>query len=102
MVSSVLNEGARGLANSQRDIQRAANDIARANIRPEASTPPEIQRDNQSTTLAPIEQSEPSERRQDINEPLVELRRQELVFNASAAVVRTADDTLGTLLDTQA
>ncbi|WP_370979851.1 hypothetical protein [Agaribacterium sp. ZY112] len=102
MVSSVLNEGARGLANSQRELQRAANDIARANVGPETSTSPETLRDNSPTTLAPVEQTAESERRQDINEPLIELRRQELVFNASASVVRTADDTLGTLLDTQA
>ena len=102
MISSALNEGVRGLNNSQREIQRAASDIARADVRPDASTSSEIPRDENSTILAPVEQSAQSERSQDISEPLIELRRQEQLFNASAAVVRTAGETLGTLLDTQA
>lgn len=100
MVSSVLNEGARGLQNSQREITRAANEISRANVRPEA-TATETERDT-ATPLAPVEQSAQTESSRDISEPLIELRRQEQLFNASAEVVSTADRALGSLLDTEA
>lgn len=100
MVGSVLNEGVRGLQTSQRDIVRAANEIARANVRPEA-TSPETERDV-STPLQPVEETAQTERRQDISEPLIELRRQEVLFNASAEVVATADQALGSILDTEA
>lgn len=100
MVNSVLNEGARGLQNSQREITRAASDIARANVRPEAVNP-ETERDV-ATPLAPVEEVAQPEREQNIAESLIELRRQEQVFNASAEVVSTADQTLGSLLDTEA
>lgn len=100
MISSVLNEGVRGLQNSQRDLARAATDIARAGVRPEA-TLPETERDV-PTALAPIEESAETERPQDISESLIELRRQEVLFNASAEVVSAADQTIGNLLDTDA
>ena len=100
MVTQVLNEGARGMQASQREMVKAANEIARANIRPD-STKPESQQDT-STPLSPVEAGQKSEAFGDITEPLIELRRQELVFNASAKLVSTADKTLGTLLDTDA
>ncbi len=100
MVSSVLNEGARGLQTAQREISRAANEIARANVRTDAVAP-ETEQDVASP-LSPLEESTQTERPRDIAEPLIELRRQELLFNASAEVVSTADETLGNLLDTQA
>jgi flagellar hook-associated protein FlgK len=39
---------------------------------------------------------------QDVIEPLINLRRQEQLFNANAQVVKTADETLGSLLDVKA
>lgn len=100
MVGSVLNEGLRGLQNSQRELVRAASDVARANIgsdAPAQATDPAL-----ATPLAPVEETAQSERSQDISEPLIELRRQELLFTASAEVVSTANEALGSLLDTEA
>lgn len=101
MVSSVLNEGIRGLQTSQREIGRAASEIARAGVRTDAVATETVERDP-TTTIQPVEQTARSESTRDLAEPLVELRRQEQIFNASAKVVSTADETLGNLLDTKA
>lgn len=99
-MSPVLNEGVRGLQSSQRDLTRAASEIARANVRPGAET---ISTPNEPpTSFAPVQRGSASESTQDLAEPLLELRRQELLFTASASVVRTADATLGSLLNTEA
>lgn len=101
MVGSVLSEGARGLQNSQRELTRVASDIARAGVRSDA---PEtsVAREDVASPLAPVEEPAQSERQGNLSESLVELRRQELVFNASAEVVSTASEALGSLLDTDA
>ena len=101
MVNSVINEGARGLQNSQRELLRNANEIARvASPGSESSGTQALA--NQNSSLAPVTDTAQSERSRDISEPLIELRRQELLFNASAKVVSTGDETLGSLLDTLA
>ncbi len=95
MVSSVLNEGVRGLQLSQREMQKSASDIARANIREE--TEAQVETDEQ-TTLQPVDQiQEPAQR--GIEESLIELRRQEQLFTASAEIVSAADEALGSLID---
>lgn len=100
MISSVLNEGARGLQNSQREMLKSASEISRANIRPEQPPEPELAT-NEPTTFAPVSEPNESEPSGSLAEPLVELRRQEQVFNASASVVSVASDTLGSLIDIQ-
>jgi len=97
MVNSVINEGARGLQNSQRELLRNASEIARGG---EVSQAP-ISR-NEGSSIAPVEETASSGRSGNISEPLIELRRQELLFNASAKVVATGDQTIGSLLDTLA
>lgn len=97
MVGSVLNEGLRGIQNSQRDMQKSASEIASANIRerPNETTAPE-----EPTTLQPVEESNESNRPQrTIEESLIELRRQEQVFTANAKVVSVAEETLGSIID---
>lgn len=95
MVSSVLNEGVRGLQLSQREMQRSANEIARANVRDDT----EAQADSDAqTALQPVDQiQEPTQR--GIEESLIELRRQEQLFTASAEVISAADQALGSLID---
>lgn len=100
MVSSVLNEGARGVQTSQREMYRAANEISRANVRTDAS--PTEKAPNEASPIAPVEESKESEGTRDISEPLIELRRQELIFKANAEVISTGNKALGSLLDTQA
>lgn len=92
--TSVLNQGLQGLQKSQQEIQRSANDIAQAGI--ESAQAPA----NAGTQSPGSEQQvQPS---QDVVEPLINLRRQEQIFNANAQVVKTADETLGSLLDVKA
>ncbi len=102
MIGSVLNEGVRGLQQSSREIQRSAQEISRANIGPsgqenartEQTTQPEEQ-----STLSPLQEGPETSAQRDISEPLIELRRQEQLFNASAEVVSVADQTLGSIID---
>ena len=93
MINSVINEGYKGLQQSQRELERAAHDIASFNVQPGDSQAAEDQ------AVLPVEETEEGARESNIAEPLVELRRQELLFNANAKVISTAADTLGSLLD---
>lgn len=97
MIGSVMNEGLRGLQMSQREMQKSANEIARANIRerPEEAARPEV-----PTVLPPIDEPEKSTQR-GIEEPLIELRRQEQIFTANAKVIAVASETLGKLIDVE-
>lgn len=80
MVQSVLAAGVQGMQTGLNQTQRAALDIARAG------------------TVVP----ESNETPVDITEALVNLKLGERQVEASAAVIRTADDILGTLIDTRA
>ncbi len=95
MVSSAINEGVRGLQNSQRELQRSAADIARANIR---ETPREAVDNAPPSALQPVQETQESAQR-GIEESLIELRRQEQIFTANAQVVSVAEQTLGSLID---
>ncbi len=72
---SLLQQGAAGLQRSQAGLLSASQRIASASL----STPT-----------------------QDLVEPLVDLKVEKLLFTASAKVVKTADDVIGTLLDVTA
>ncbi len=97
MVGSVMTEGLRGLQSSQREMLKSANEIARANIRerPEEAARPEI-----PTVIQPIEELQGSTQR-GIEEPLIELKRQEQIFIANAKVIAVASKTLGSLIDVE-
>lgn len=105
MVSSVINEASRGLQNSQREMLKAAQDVARFNIRPETSSSQETNsiretaQAREPTVVPPADEATESKSPGNIAEPLVELKRQELIFNASARIISAADRTLGSLLD---
>ena len=96
MMNSVLNEGLKGMQTSAREMQKSAHEIAHFNVREEGAitgTGPEDQ------AILPVGKSKESASTGDIAEPLIELKRQELVFTASAKIVEVANDTLGSLLD---
>ncbi len=97
MVGSVINEGTRGLQLAQREMQKSANEIARANVReaPSENTQPE-----EPSVVPPVDEPRESSQR-GIEEPLIELKRQEQLFNANAKVISVANDTLGSLIDVQ-
>jgi flagellar hook-associated protein FlgK len=73
---SALQQGLNGLQNSTRATVEAANELVSAGT---------VER---TTSLAT-----------DIVEPMIEIIRQQQLFDASAQVVKSADETLGTLID---
>lgn len=98
MISTVFNEGVKGMQSSSREMQKAAHEIAQFNVRedsPVASTNPEDQ------AILPVGRSDEPANTGNIAEPIIELKRQELLFTAAAQIVKVADDTLGSLLDTR-
>lgn len=97
--TSLLNQGLQGMQKSQQEMLRSANDIARANIDPATQSPGADPASGAGQTQQNNQKVEAS---QDVIEPLINLKRQEQLFNASAQIVKTADQTLGSLLDVKA
>lgn len=93
--TSVLNTGLQGLQKAQREIAGSAQQIAELNIQPEPQS-------GGVSPSEPVPQTQQVAETQDVVEPLVNLKRKEQLFNASAQIVKTADETLGSLLDVKA
>lgn len=79
-IGSVVNQGLIGMQNSQVSMAQSAQQIAQASGTPRADAPARVQSG-------------------DVVEPLLNLKIQSQVFDASARVVKSADETIGTLLD---
>lgn len=76
---SLLNQGLRGMQDSQRKMLEDADQIAKANTKGlEVDTV------------------------KDIAEPIIDMHVQQHIFDASAKVTQVASDNLGTLLDMKA
>jgi len=78
-IGSPFQQGVAGLQNSSQGIYQAATQI------------------NQATTV-----ENGVANTSDVIEPIIEMKQQQLLFDASAQVVKTADQALGALLDTKA
>ncbi len=78
-IGSVVNQGLAGLQSSQASINQSAQQIAQASA-PQKNKP-------EGTDLA---------------ESLVNIKVQSQVFDANAKVVKSAEETLGTLINTKA
>jgi flagellar hook-associated protein FlgK len=78
-IGSVVNQGLVGMQRSQTEMARSAQQIAQAGT---------TQKDNPA--------------KNDLIEPLLNLKVQSQLFDASAKVVKTANETLGTLLNIKA
>ncbi|WP_039915298.1 hypothetical protein [Cellvibrio mixtus] len=83
-VGSVVNQGLIGMQKSQVSMAQSAQQIAQAGTTQRADSP------------------QASSQSQDLAESLVNLRAQSQVFDSSARVVKSADETIGTLLDIKA
>lgn len=83
-VGSVVNQGLIGMQKSQVSMAQSAQQIAQAGNTQRADSP------------------QASSQSQDLAESLVNLRAQSQVFDSSARVVKSADETIGTLLDIRA
>ena len=113
LINSAMNEGLAGMLQSQKKMLQAAQDIVRAGVPTDASVP------NRTGRLAPqtnagtaasdlnanntVAAAAPSAKSgvatDDLVGPLVEQKRQQLLFDASGNVVKAANDTLGGLID---
>ncbi|GAA5317447.1 MAG: hypothetical protein AseanaTS_26520 [Candidatus Pelagadaptatus aseana] len=78
-ISSVISIGSSGLQRSQQSMAQSAQEIASVGT---------TQKETSTT--------------QDLVEPLINLKREQQVFDASARVVQVGTDTLGSLLDIKA
>jgi len=96
MINSVLNEGIKGMQTSSREMQKAAHEIAHFNVREDSPVGSNTAEDQ---AILPVERTKEPGNLGNIAEPIVELKRQELMFTASAKIIKVADDTLGSLLD---
>lgn len=92
MVDAVLSAGLQGIQNGVGSARQAADDIVRATTT------------NPNTTPSPTENSGRSsiDTTADLTTAVVELKASEQQVQASAAVIKTADEVLGTLIDTSA
>lgn len=95
--ANAFNSGLNGIQAGQRRVEQAAGDIASNTINPS----------QQTTQTTPQNQVNPSSQvsersRPDLTESLVALRVGENEVRANARVVDTADEVLGTLIDTRA
>ncbi len=80
--SSVLGIGLQGLQNSAQSIQQSANDIA------------------QTGTLQASREGGGST--QDLVEPLINMKIEQNIFDASANVIKVGDAMIGSILDIKA
>ena len=78
-IGSAVTQGLIGMQRSQSEIARSAQQIVKAGT---------TERDNPASN--------------DIVESLVNIKVQSQVFDASAKIVKAADETIGTLLETRA
>lgn len=83
-LGSMVNQGLIGMQKSQASMAQSAQQIA------------------QTSSSQDVSVSEAQSQPWDLAEPLVNLKIQSQVFDSSARVVKSADETLGTLLDIKA
>lgn len=98
---NAFNSGLSTIQSGQRRVDRAAADIASNAVttpQPPVQGTPQNQTPNQVNASA----QSPSENRPDLAESLVALRVGQYEAQSGARVVETADEVLGTLIDTTA
>ena len=118
MLSSVMNEGLAGMQQSQKKMQVAAQEVVRAGVPTDGSAinpgatgaTPATDAGTAATDLGARNSVEAAAKTEagvsgynsqqgDVVEPLIEQKRQQLMFDASANVVQAANKTLGSLID---
>ncbi|GAA5216453.1 hypothetical protein ACFSJ3_12590 [Corallincola platygyrae] len=85
-IPSAINSGIEGVRRAEQSVAESANNIATSVVEPEVVEEPALQ----------------TEEAINLSEELVNLRVQEFNAKASAQVIQTADEVIGTLLDTSA
>jgi len=100
-INSAFNAGVAGLNRSQQGLNRAAEEIA-GQVTNSQDVPAPERANAQDPVEAPAETERPVSGENDLAESLVDLRAKQQVFDASAQVVRSADELVGTLIRTEA
>lgn len=99
MLNSIMNEGVKGLQSSQKEMLKSATEINKATVVPGSTENSQVL-SIQNTSFPAVNESQQSYKSSDnLSEPLIELRRQEQLFDASAKVISVVDQTVGSLLD---
>lgn len=100
-ISSVMNSGVEAFQRAQRSADESAQTIASANARPQLN---EFNAESEDTTTEAVSQQQASVDQQNvpITDAVVQLRQSELQAESAAGVIQTADDVVGSLLDTRA
>ena len=93
-IQSAFNSGVQGFQQAQGDATKAAEDIA-ANL---AATPEDFGIGEETNTDT-AEKNASSGNLPDLNQASVDLKVAEFQAKASVDVIKTADESLGTLLD---
>ena len=99
MLNNVISEGFRGLQTSQNEMLKHASQIAHAGVDPVSNSLQTVS-GSELSTFTPVNATLESQSRPSIEQSILELRKQELIFNANAKVISQGSDMLGMLLDT--
>ncbi|GAA5133159.1 hypothetical protein [Thalassotalea piscium] len=100
-IQSAFNSGIQGFQNAQEQATQAASNIAQAvNFNDQTANVNEQAGNEVAVNNAP--QSTKANELPDLNQNIVDLKVAEYQAKASANVVKTADEALGTLLDVTA
>ena len=98
-IPTAFNSGVQGLQNARATAEQAATDIV-------ASSTLSVEQQNNTTDTNEVntEVTNPSNNQElpDLNQAIVNLKAAEFQAKASTEVIKSADDSLGTLLDVTA
>lgn len=98
-IQSAFNSGVQGYNNATQQASEAAANIVDATV---VTQPSQDSADQAQTNTAATSELSSSQSIPNLNQELVNLKVAEHQAKASAEVIKTADETLGTLLDVTA
>jgi len=103
-VNTTINTAVGGLQRSARSVQDSAQDIAEQNVtrlqeRGVAATSEAEGPDTAANSLAPNAVESKVEPKASVEDALINLKKQELIFTANAKVVETATNTIGSVIN---
>lgn len=96
-IPSAINSGLQGLQNARAGADEAALEIARSTTPINEQTAPSVSEVNTEVRSPATDANIP-----DLNKAVVDLKVAEYQAKASTEVIKSADDSLGTLLDVTA
>lgn len=101
-IQSAFNSGLQGFQNATERANEAASNIVSETIASDTVYSAEDFSQGQQVNDGVVDQNTQSGELSDLNQEIVELKVAEFQAKASAEVIQTADDILGTLIDVTA